>query len=156
MLLSVTGGATPKPSVRASRGSHTPTKKHHARAVAFNPANVTVAVLNGTAVYHLAQDVANKLVGHGYKQGPVTNASVQTQASTVVGYLAGHEVAADEVAAALSLSPSAVQQAGQPAIVACADFAAGGTTTTSSSCSADVIVTVGADLAKDGTGTSTE
>lgn len=157
VLLSVTGGAKQTPTAATHHAKHKTTESHKAKPAAFNPADTTVAILNGTSIYHLAQDVANKLVSHGYKQGAVANAPSQTQAATVVGYLTGHQTAADEVAAALNLSPTAVQPASQSAIVACANApTSGGTTSTSSSCPADVIVTVGADLQKDATGTTTE
>lgn len=138
----------------------TPAVKHHKHrapvthrrrhlAVTFNPANVTVAVLNGTATFHLADDVGTKLSADGYKvpKATIANASVQTQTTTVVGYQPGHAVDASQVAKALGLSPSAAQPADSTAIQNCTNApAATGATTPTTTCSADVIITVGADL----------
>ena len=70
--------------------------------------------------------------------------AAQTQTSTVVAYLAGHRADARAVAAVLDLKASAVKAVNQQAMgVACP----GATATATSSCSADVVVTVGSDLA---------
>lgn len=119
-------------------------RSRHARTVAVSPDTVTVAVLNGTTVTNLAHDVSSRLAADGYKQGTIATAAAQTQSSTVVAYLAGHQADARAVAAVLDLKGSAVKAVNQQAMgVACP----GATTTSTSSCSANVVVTVGSDLA---------
>jgi hypothetical protein len=102
---------------------------------------VTVAVLNGTSTNELAHRVAAKLAAGGYKQGAVATASNQTQTATVVAYLPGaaNRTDATHVASALKLGPGSVQQIDQSTQqVACPP---------PSACTANVVVTVGADLA---------
>jgi hypothetical protein len=122
--------------------------KHHASAP-FKASKFRVAVLNGTAVSNLAADVGTKLAGTGFRKGNATNAASQTQAATVVYYVRGsgekaNRIAAQHVAKALSLAPTRVHPATQASIQSCAISAAG---TPLKSCSADVIVSVGADRA---------
>lgn len=111
------------------------------RAAVFTPATVTVAVLNGTATNQLAHHVAAKLVGQGYKAGKVATAANQTETTTVVAYLPGAKNKADalHVATALNLGHTAVRPIDQVTQqVACPGPAP---------CRANVVVTVGADLA---------
>ncbi len=104
------------------------------------PASVTVAVLNGTSTTNLAHDISSKLTAAGYKQGAIATATDQTQSSTVVGYLPNEKRDAVAVAKSLKLAPSAVQAVDpNNRTVAC-----NGSTT---SCPAQVVVTVGSDLA---------
>jgi hypothetical protein len=134
LLIVTSTGGSPRPAA-SSRTTNAITPKPK---TVFNPASVTVAVLNGTDVSLLAHRVALKLQHVGYKQGTVATASDQTHTTTLVGYLSGHRHAATEVAHALGLAPSAVAPADQSAqAVACPPSAA---------CTADVIVTVGTDL----------
>jgi hypothetical protein len=108
-------------------------------APAFNPAKVTVAVLNGTASPGLAGRTSHRLAAAGYKPGAVATATDQTQTTTVVAYLPGYRADAMRVAAALKRPATSVQPISQPAqAVACPPPAA---------CTANVVVTVGADLA---------
>jgi hypothetical protein len=110
-------------------------------AAAFKPASVTVAVLNGTSTNELAHRVAARLTASGYKEGTVATASNQTATSTVVAYLPGAKNRGDalHVARALKLTPAAVRPIDQPTQqVACPPPGA---------CTANVVVTVGADLA---------
>jgi hypothetical protein len=152
VLFSVTGN-TPKHKLTPTATSTGPSR-HHPTTPAFNAADYTVAVLNGTSVNGLAKAIATELTNHGFKQGAVTNAVVQTQTTTVVGFLPGDQTAAAQVAKDLKLSANAVQAAGQAAIVACAESSApAGSTQTSTSCPASVIVTVGADLANSASNT---
>jgi hypothetical protein len=111
-----------------------------ARPVAvFNPASLTVAVLNGTGMPGLAGRTSHRLTVDGYRPGAVATASDQTQANTVVAYLPGYRSDAEHVAAALRLPATAVHQVNSTAeAVACPPPAR---------CSANVVVTVGADLA---------
>jgi hypothetical protein len=117
-------------------------RKKHARAAALTPAQVTVAVLNGTSTSNLAHDVSLKLAGVGYKPGQIATATDQTQTATTVGYLPGERRAALIVAKSLNLGATAIE----PATTANRAVACPGTT-----CSAQVIVTVGSDLASDAT-----
>jgi hypothetical protein len=135
VLLELTNSGGGKPVAH-----HAP--RHKRPAPHFIASHVTVAVLNGTAVTHLAKDVSNKLSRAGYKQGTVANAAVQTHTGTIVAYLRGQRAAAVHVAKALDVSQRSIEAADHDAIGMCSASAAGG----SGSCSADVIVTVGTDL----------
>jgi hypothetical protein len=153
VLISLTSGSG-TPSAHTTAHSTTPvtnaptaTTHHHtaAKPAAVNNASVTVAVLNGTAVFHLADSVATQLGAAGFKQGTVANAATQTQPSTTVEYVPGDQRQAAVVAKDLKLSTSAVQpitpdvqSLGCPQVGSC-----------------NVVVTVGADLASSGTQTST-
>jgi hypothetical protein len=110
----------------------------------FHPSRVTVAVLNGTSVTHLAKSVATRLHESGYQKGTVANATVQTQRRTTVGYLPHHREAAIHVAKTLHVSRGSISPANQAAISACSS---GATSSGGTSCSAKVIVTVGSNLA---------
>jgi len=133
--------ATSGPNTPAT---HHPNRSHQHRkpAAHFIPSRVTVAVLNGTGVTHLAKDVSTRLNRAGYKQGTVANAAVQTHADTIVAYQPGHRVDAVHVARALRVPDRSIQQADHDALAMCSASATGG----SNSCSAEVIVTVGTDL----------
>jgi hypothetical protein len=103
------------------------------------PSSVTVAVLNGTTVNELAHRTGRRLTAKGFKEGQLATASNQSLRSTVVGYLPGHRLAALAVAHALKLTAAAVA----PARAASKALAC----PSSAPCTADVIVTVGSDLA---------
>jgi hypothetical protein len=110
-------------------------------ATTFKPSSVTVAVLNGTTTNQLAHRIADKLAAYGYKEGTIATAANQTATKTVVGYRKGatNRTDAVHVAQALGLRSSAVQAVDQGTLqVACP---------ASSACTANVVVTVGADLA---------
>jgi hypothetical protein len=109
------------------------------RPVAFNPHAVTVSVLNGTGTAGLAHRTALRLAGAGYRQGTIATATDQTRTTTQVAYLPGFRADALRVATALKLHSASVQaiDPGTRA-VACPPPAA---------CTADVVVTVGSDLA---------
>jgi hypothetical protein len=133
-------GNTPAASV-GSRTTNTPAASHAKTAPKFNPGSVTVAVLNGTATNQLAHRVAARLMGVGYKEGAVATAANQTQTSTIVAYLPGSTNRTDalHVASALRLRPNSVQPIDQNTQqVACPPPGA---------CNANVVVTVGSDLA---------
>jgi hypothetical protein len=113
----------------------------HAGGAAFKPSAVTVAVLNGTAVNHLAHRVAAKLAARGYKMGTIATAANQTETTTVVAFLTGRDDRTDalHVARALGLKRSALVPIDPSTLqVACP---------TSSACAANVVVTVGSDMA---------
>lgn len=133
---------TPGTSTSNAPGASQPTT-----TAAFKPSAVTVAVLNGTSTNQLAHRIGDKLVALGYKEGTLATAASQTQQTTVVAYAAGanrharaaNHTAALHVARALGLHRSAVKPVNQSTLqVACP---------ASTSCTANVVVTVGADLA---------
>jgi LytR cell envelope-related transcriptional attenuator len=138
LVVTSSGGSGHTASTAAST-SNAPKPTHRARSVPFKPASVTVAVLNGTATANLAHQIALRLGSAGFKPGAIATASDQTQTATVVGYLPGHRKAALAVAASLKLGSASVQPVNQSdQAVACPPPGA---------CAANVIVTVGSDLA---------
>ncbi len=139
VLLLLTGGSSsPSPgSNSTAKVSNAPTS-HRTHPEAIKPSSVNVVVLNGTSTPNLAHDVTQKLQGDGSKHGKPATATDQTHTATVVAYLPGHRAAAQIVAKSLGLGAGVVVAADQSSqAVACAQGAA---------CSAQVIVTVGADL----------
>jgi hypothetical protein len=149
VLLSVTSGGTSAHTTShpSAPVSNAPIARSHPKAAkpaAVTNASVTVAVLNGTAVYHLANSIATQLGAAGFKEGTITNAATQTQPSTTVEYAPGAQGDAAAVAKALKLGSGAVQPI-------TADTQALGCPQTAS-CS--VVVTVGADLASTPTQTT--
>jgi hypothetical protein len=150
VLLLVTGGGSSSSSSSSSsaRSSTASAKRHQSGRshVALTPSAITVSVLNGTSTPNLAAAVSNRLGSSGYKPGRVTNAVDQGLTSTIVGYLPDHRAAALLVAKSLGLGQASVQ-AVDPSneSVACPS---------SSSCSAQVVVAVGGDLASSTPNTS--
>jgi len=141
LLIATTGGSTSSSSTPgAARTTNAPTT-NKASGRRFVPASVTVTVLNATNVNQLAHRVAEHLTAGGYKEGNVLTAASQNATATVVSYLPGgaNRNAALHVAAALRLKPSAVQ----PIDTSTRQVACQGATP----CSANVVVTVGTDLA---------
>jgi hypothetical protein len=129
------GGKTSSNTPRNAAGS----SNGQAHAVVFNPRSITVAVLNGTGTPGLAGRTSKRLIADGYKPGTVATASDQTQPTTTVAYLPGYRPDALHVASVLKLPATSVHQVSSSAqAVACPP---------PSACSANVIVTVGADLA---------
>jgi hypothetical protein len=148
VLLVVTnsgGGNGSTTAAKSSRSTSTPssTRKSSGKAkspAAVTPSTVTVAVLNGTSTPNLAHGISQKLSAAGYKPGDIATATDQTQSSTIVGYLPNAKRDALAVAKALKLGSASVQAVDpNNRAVAC-----NGSTT---SCPAQVIVTVGTDLA---------
>jgi hypothetical protein len=138
LVVLTSGGGNPA-SNNASATSSAPQTSHQNRAAAVDPAKVTVTVLNGTATAGLADRIATKLTGAGFKQGTVTNASDQTRTATTVAYMPGRKRDALAVAKSLKLGPASVQPLdASTRAVACPS---------SGACSAQVVVTVGTDLA---------
>ncbi len=143
LILTSGGSSNKKAATQSTPTSNSPAAPRHKRKAqtklaAFNPASVTVAVLNGTATNQLAHRVALTLDAAGYKQGPVTTAADQTHTATVVAYMPGHQRDATKVAASLSRGPASVQpiDASTQAVVC----------PTGTPCTATVVVTVGSDL----------
>jgi LytR cell envelope-related transcriptional attenuator len=141
VLLIVTGALGGSNSSSSSTGTQASnaSRDHRTRTPAVNPASVTVAVLNGTATNGLAHRIAQNLHGSGYKQGTEGNAPEQTHTTTIVAYLPGFKRDAEAVARTLKLGPSVVAPVDQNTqSVACAG---------ANPCTANVVVTVGANLA---------
>jgi LytR cell envelope-related transcriptional attenuator len=152
-LLVLTSGSSTNSHGSSSTApiSNAPTGKSRRRGgrarTAIKPSSVTVAVLNGTSTTNLAHDISVKLGSAGYKPGNIATATDQTQTATVVGYLPGHRAAALIVAKSLGLGPASVQAvAPSNQAVACPQTA---------SCAAQVVVTVGSDLASAASSSST-
>jgi LytR cell envelope-related transcriptional attenuator len=137
------GGGHPSVSTPAHVSSAGPssgtTSAAHTNAAPAPPhGGIVVAVLNGTAVPGLASTIASKLATAGFARGQVGNAADQQRSVTVVSYTGGHEAAAMEVAKALGVPSDAVQPIDAATQAsACPQGAA--------SCTATVVVTVGAD-----------
>jgi LytR cell envelope-related transcriptional attenuator len=137
LVVLTSSGGNPA-SNNASATSNAPQTTHPNRAAAVDPAAVTVTVLNGTATAGLADRIATKLTGAGFKQGTVANASDQTRTATTVAYMPGRKRDALAVARSLKLGPASVQPLdASTRAVACPS---------SGTCSAQVVVTVGTDL----------
>jgi hypothetical protein len=133
-LLVVTSGGGSSHHAAATRSTNAPGLRG-----GFNPASVTVAVLNGTDVAQLAHRVEQKLTRTGYKGGTVATAADQTHKASAVAYLPGYQSNAMHVASSLGLPSSAVQPVDQSArAIACPP---------PSACGASVVVIVGSDLA---------
>jgi hypothetical protein len=140
------GSGTTTAAKNSSRSTSTPSSTHKSKGKArtsaptITPSTVTVAVLNGTSTTNLAHDISQKLSVAGYKPGQIATATDQTQSSTIVGYLPNDKRDAVAVAKSLKLGSTSVQAVDpNTRAVAC-----NGSTT---SCPAQVIVTVGSDLA---------
>jgi len=71
---------------------------------AVDPAQVTVAVLNGTTVTGLAADVGDTVEREGYQLGNVTNSLDQERAESVVFYAPGAEAEAKDVSRRLKIT----------------------------------------------------
>lgn len=134
-------GAAASQTTAAQRASR---HRRQRAAAAVTPAAVTVAVLNATSTNNLAHDVMGKLTAAGYKGGSTGNSSEQSLTSTIVGYTQpAYRKDALAVAKSLNLGPASVQGVSQgDRAQACS--------ATPTSCPAQVVVTVGADLASNG------
>ena len=139
LLLVTSNKSGSQASTSAAHAGNAAAASQAKRAAAFNPRSVTVAVLNGTATTGLAHRTALRLAAAGYRQGTVATATDQTRTTTVVAYLTAHKNDALRVASTLKLPVRSVQpiDSGTQA-VACPPPAP---------CTANVVVTVGADLA---------
>ena len=143
-VVALTGGGSSKSHSSASRSASSATPASHPASTtglaAVQPSTVTVSVLNGTDMQGLAGHVAQQLAGVGYRKGSVTNASDQTQASTVVAYMTSAD-RRDALAVAHTLKLS--QASAQPIdpntkAIVCPP---------SQACPSMVVVIVGKDLA---------
>jgi hypothetical protein len=104
------GSGAPTRSVSTGEVARTAAAKHHrtghsAQASAVNPAEVSVAVMNGTGTTGLAHHLAADLQQSGYSQA-LASAAVPpgTHQITVVQYASGHRPDAEAVAKALNVA----------------------------------------------------
>jgi hypothetical protein len=91
------GGQAKKQHVRAGGEKSTPA------AANIRPADVTVAVLNGTTIAGLAAQVGEEATADGFTLGTVTNAARTDQTKSQVLYRKGQKGAADLVANRLGI-----------------------------------------------------
>jgi LytR cell envelope-related transcriptional attenuator len=145
-VIALTGGGKSASSAhRSSSSSASLASTGHRSAssglVAVQPSTVTVSVLNGTDTFGLAGRVATRLTAVGYREGSKpADASNQTQATTVVAYMApADRIGALAVANTLKLGKASVQpiDATTKQIVC----------PPSQACTSTVVVIVGKDLA---------
>jgi hypothetical protein len=119
------GGGTPSGdggTPAAGGGDNDTPAKKQAGVV---PANVTVAVLNGTTVPNLAKQVGERVEAQGFELGTVANGADQEQqrADSVVLFAPGHEREARAVSRRLSINqrqpidPASQQLAGDATVV---------------------------------------
>jgi hypothetical protein len=94
------GSSSPKraaPPVTSQNGATTTHGKRKV-AAAINPGTITVAVLNGTTVNGLANQIASKVQEQGFVRGVTDNAPRQgQQAESVVEYAQNHKAEAQLV-----------------------------------------------------------
>lgn len=103
------------------------------------PGAVTVAVVNSTSVNQLAHHVGARLTRLGFKEGTLATATNQSRVTTAVAYLPGHRNDALAVAHVLKLPAT---------VVGAASASTEGLVCPSvTTCTADVIVVAGSDLA---------
>jgi LytR cell envelope-related transcriptional attenuator len=89
------GATTTTTNRKADRGGH---KRSGSPSAAVDPANVTVAVLNGTTVQGLAARVSEEAKAGGFAGGTVGNAARIDQTNSTVLYRPGKAKAARAVA----------------------------------------------------------
>jgi hypothetical protein len=116
-VLALVGGSSGnKPSTTATRtptvhSSHTAAHRTTAKrsttsaSHATNPAEESVAVLNGTETTGLAHRISSELQQHGYSQAAaLTGRPTGGNQETVVEYAGGHRAGAEAVARSLGVS----------------------------------------------------
>jgi hypothetical protein len=116
--------------------SSSPTKTSSTSGGGSGGPGAIVAVLNGTPINGLAGQVSAELAKDGFRKGRTATAGNQQQANTIVAYMPGHAVDAEDVAKALGVKSNVVAASDAVQAVACPD---------ANACTAEVIVTVGAD-----------
>ncbi len=114
-------GNSAAPAAQDDGGGGEPKKKRPAVV----PANVTVAVLNGTTVPGLAKQVGDRVESHGFQLGTVANTADQEQqrAESVVLFAPGHKNEARAVGKRLGIiqrqpiDPASQELAGDATVV---------------------------------------
>jgi LCP family protein required for cell wall assembly len=89
-LFSAIAHDTKLPGTKKSRKSKH--GKKSASPVTVTPAQVAVAVLNGTGTPHLATDTSNALAARGFKMGQPGDAATQTYTDSVIEYATAAEL----------------------------------------------------------------
>lgn len=79
-----------------------PEKPKRSRA-AVEPGTVTVAVLNGTTVPHLAATLRDRIAAAGFKKGMINDFSGQQLAESIVQYAPGRQADANAVSRTLGI-----------------------------------------------------
>jgi hypothetical protein len=116
------GGARQATPVDEDRGNGSG-QRQRGQGGAVKPANVTVAVLNGTTVPGLAATLSDEVLAAGFKVGTITNFSDQQLAESVVQYGPGHEPEARAVSRRLGITqrepvnPSSQALAGDATVI---------------------------------------
>jgi hypothetical protein len=121
------GGGTPAGSSNSApaTGGEAEGENGEGRPRPVVPANVTVAVLNGTTVPNLALGVGEQVEGHGFTLGTVANSADQEQqrAESVVMFAPGHRNEAIAVSRRLKITqrqpidPASQELAGDATVV---------------------------------------
>jgi hypothetical protein len=115
VAISSLGGSSPKHAATPSAATVTSAHVVHAKAkpkpatkqqpAAFDPAETTVTVLNGTETTGLAHHVSEELQQTGFSQATALNGRPPgTNQVTVVEYASGHQAEAGGVAHSLSVA----------------------------------------------------
>jgi hypothetical protein len=122
------GGGTargePRISGGAGQGAEEGPARERRRGAGINPANVTVAVLNGTTVPGLAATLSDQVEAAGFQEGTIANFLPNQQlAESVVQYTPGHEREAAAVSRRLDITqreaanPSSQELAGDATVI---------------------------------------
>jgi hypothetical protein len=117
------GGGGNESNAQANNGDNPPNKASKSKGAAVKPANVTVAVLNGTTVPGLAATLSDQVGAAGFKVGTITNFYDQQLAESVVQYAPGHAAEAKAVGRRVGItqrepvSPNSRALAGDAAVI---------------------------------------
>jgi hypothetical protein len=114
----------PQISEGADDGGGEGRQRERRRGGGVNPANVTVAVLNGTTVPGLAATLSDQVEAAGFQEGTIANFLPNQQlAESVVQYTPGHEREATAVGRRLDITqreaanPSSQELAGDATVI---------------------------------------
>jgi hypothetical protein len=87
-----------------AKGGDGASSKPKRGSVAVRPGTVTVAVLNGTTVPHLAATLRDRVAVAGFSKGMINDFADQQRAESVVQYAPGRQAEANEVGRTLGIS----------------------------------------------------
>jgi hypothetical protein len=117
------GGSSGSAQLGGSSNASDGGGKQNQKGAAVNPADVTVAVLNGTTVPGLAATLSDQIGAAGFKIGTITNFTDQQLAESVVQYASGHQAEARLVSRKIGIgqrepvSQSSAALAGDAAVI---------------------------------------
>jgi LytR cell envelope-related transcriptional attenuator len=118
------GSPTSEPRISGGGEGDEPRQRNRRRGGGVNPANVTVAVLNGTTVPGLAATLSDQVEEAGFQEGTIANFLPNQQlAESVVQYTPGHEREATAVGRRLDITqreaanPSSQELAGDATVI---------------------------------------